>query len=364
MYKKLPSKLLQLVNSVTVACSIFLLLFIVEAKEISAASKDRPVVVAIAEMQEMAPINWYPGTVISRAQTEVSAEVEGKLTYSVEIGAQLTKGEVIAKIDPEILEQEKYAAAAETQRVKAKLVFLKKEVKRLQRLAKQNNAAQSQLEQSSSDLAAAKSELAAANAQEILAKKRLQRCVITAPFEGVITRHMLEAGEWADSGAVVAVMIDTSRLEVKSWVPVSVLPFVKTGVNLDLDIYKQESKAVVRVVVPATDSQSRLYELRITPERQDLHVGQSVRVAVPAALPQKVLAVPRDALVLRRNSISVFRVNNENVAESLLVITGIASEEMIEVKGELQPGDRVVIRGGERLRDGLSVIVQALETLP
>ena len=364
MYKKLPSKLLQLVNSVTVAFGFFLLLFIVEAKELSAASKERPVVVVIAEMQEMAPINWYPGTVISRAQTEVSAEVEGKLIYSVEVGAQLTKGEVIAKIDPEILEQEKYAAAAETQRVKAKLVFLKKEAKRLQRLAKQNNAAQSQLEQSSSDLAAAKSELAAANAQEILAKKRLQRCVITAPFAGVVTRRMLEAGEWADSGAIVAVIIDPGRLEVQGWVPVSILPFVKTGENLNLDIYKQVSQALVRVVVPATESQSRLYELRLTPERQDLHVGQSVRIAVPTALPQQVLTVPRDALILRRNSLSIFRINKEDIAERLLVTTGIASEDMIEVKGNLQPGDRVVIRGGERLRDGLSVIVQPLEALP
>jgi RND family efflux transporter MFP subunit len=363
MNKKLPNSFLQLVGSVVVVCSC-LVLFSIEAKELNAAPKARPVVVATVEMREMAPVNWYPGTVISRAQTEVSAEVEGKLTFSVEVGAQLAKGDVIAKLDPEILEQEKFAAAAETRRVKAKLVFLQKEVKRLQRLAKQNNAAQSQLEQSASDLAAAKSELAAANAQENLANKRLQRCVINAPFAGVITRRMLEAGEWASSGAVVAVMIDTGRLEVQSWVPVSVLPFVTTGANLDLDVYKQISQASVRVVVPATESQSRLYELRLTPERQDLHVGQSVRIAVPTALPQQVLAVSRDALVLRRNSISVFRINSEDLAENLLVTTGIASEDMIEVKGNLQPGDRVVIRGGERLRDGLSVIVQPLEILP
>ena len=122
--------------------------------ELVAAPKSRPVVVATAEMLEMAPLNWYPGTVVSRAQTEVPAEVEGRLVFIAEVGARLTSGDVLATIDADILEQESRAAAAEVKQIEARLVFLKKAVKRFQRLARQNNAAQSQLEESTADLAA------------------------------------------------------------------------------------------------------------------------------------------------------------------------------------------------------------------
>lgn len=342
-----------------------LVLLIIGAKQPGAAPGVRPVVVASAEMRTMSPLSWYPGTVISRAQTEVPAEVAGRLIYVAEEGDRLAGGDTVAKIDTEIMQQENRIAIAETNRVQARLVFLEKEVMRLQRLAKQNNAAQSQLEQSTADLAAARSELEAAKARANLARRHLQQCVIKAPFDAVVTRRLLEAGEWADSGAAIAVLINTKQLDIQSWVPVSVLPFVNTGSKIALDISAQLSAGTVRVSVPATDSRSRLYELRITPfGEQNLNVGQSVRVAIPTAFPQQVLAVPRDALVLRRNSISVFRITDKNVAEKIPVTTGIASGDMIEIKSGLQPGDRVVIRGGERLRDGLTVTVQPLSDLP
>lgn len=337
---------------------------IIGAKQLGAAPGARPVVVASAEVRTLSPLSWYPGTVVSRAQTEVPAEVEGRLVYVAEEGDRLAGGDTVAKIDTEIMEQENRVAIAETKRVQARLVFLEKEVRRLQRLAKQNNAAQRQLEQSTADLAAARSELEAAKARARLARKHLQQCVIKAPFDAVVTRRLLEAGEWADSGAAVAVLVNTGQLDIQSWVPVSVLPFVSTGSKIDLDISGQSSPGIVRVSVPATDSKSRLYELRITPGPQKLNVGQSVRVAIPTALPQPVLAVPRDALVLRRNSISVFRITEKNVAENVPVATGIASGDLIEIKSGLQPGDRVVIRGGERLRNGLSVTIQPLSDLP
>jgi len=49
--------------------------------------------------------------------------------------------------------------------------------------------------------------------------------------------------------------------------------------------------------------------------------------------------------------------DDENNARRLNVAVGIGSENMIEVKGPIQPGDRVVIRGNERLREGQAIEV-------
>jgi len=71
-----------------------------------------------------------------------------------------------------------------------------------------------------------------------------------------------------------------------------------------------------------------------------------------------VTVIPRDSLVLRRSGVSVFRILDDNTAERVKVTTGMAEGDLIEVQGDIQPGDRVVIRGGERLRAGQEVEVR------
>jgi multidrug efflux pump subunit AcrA (membrane-fusion protein) len=73
------------------------------------------------------------------------------------------------------------------------------------------------------------------------------------------------------------------------------------------------------------------------------------------AIAKEVLAVPRDALILRREGTSVFRVNDDMTAEQINVITGLGDGSHIEVMGELSAGDRVITRGAERLSSGDSV---------
>ncbi len=68
--------------------------------------------------------------------------------------------------------------------------------------------------------------------------------------------------------------------------------------------------------------------------------------------------VPRDALVLRANASRVYRINDDELAEPVDVVLGNADGKWIEVSGDLTAGDRVVIRGGERLRPGQKVTTQ------
>lgn len=319
---------------------------------------EKPVVVAEATLRELAPVNWYTGTIISRERAKLAAEVSGRLLWVAEVGAQVDKGATVARIDGALMKEDLAERQADIARIRARLQFLEKETSRLQRLTKQNNAAQSQLEKTMSELASARSELKAAQARERRTAQQLERTDLRAPFSGVVTERLLRAGEWADDGSAVVAMTDPDLLEVQSWVSVSALPFIKMQSTLKLVIGGEAWQGTVRTLVPVGDQRSRLYELRISlPERQ-WNVGESVRIAVPTAQAREVLAVPRDALVIRRNSISLFRVDDDLVARQVPVTTGIASGAFIEVQGDLKAGDRVVIRGGERLRDGQPVTIQ------
>jgi len=84
-------------------------------------------------------------------------------------------------------------------------------------------------------------------------------------------------------------------------------------------------------------------------------VGDAAKVMVPSAAPRDVLAVPRDALVLREENTYLFKVDGKNVATRVAVETGTSEGAMVEVHGPVKPGDRVIVRGAERLEAGQKV---------
>jgi SOS-response transcriptional repressor LexA len=105
-----------------------------------------------------------------------------------------------------------------------------------------------------------------------------------------------------------------------------------------------------------------MIEVRISLNESDWVIGSAVRVALPEAKPVQVVAVPRDALILRQNSTYLFKVNGDDTVEQVTVTTGIGSGALIEVNGDVHDGDLVVVRGGETLRPGQAVMIAKDET--
>jgi multidrug efflux pump subunit AcrA (membrane-fusion protein) len=153
---------------------------------------------------------------------------------------------------------------------------------------------------------------------------------------------------------------------VQAWIPVGSLPYLQVGNLLKVVADSETTHGEVSAIVPVGDDRSRLFELRITLKESLWKPGKTLRVMVPSANEKEVIAVHRDALVLRRDGIYVFRINKDNIAERVLVQTGIASGPLIEVIGNILPNDQIVTRGGERLRSGQpvtqSVMTQSVKT--
>jgi hypothetical protein len=78
-------------------------------------------------------------------------------------------------------------------------------------------------------------------------------------------------------------------------------------------------------------------------------------VSIPTSDSRQALTVPRDALVLRPEGQSVFIIDADNMAQQVQVTVGIGQGDRIEILGTVSPGDRVVIRGNERLQPGQPV---------
>ena len=316
-----------------------------------------PVVVAEAERRMLAPVTWYPGTVISRNQARVAAEVEGRLEWVAEIGTAIAEGGLLARLDDALLQQSLAEGEAAVARERARLTYLDGQVKRLETLVTQNTATRSRLDEAVAERDIARSELLAAHARVALTRERLERTRIKAPFGGIVTERVRQSGEWAKSGESVVRIVDAGALEVQTWIPIAALAFVEEGSELVLRTNPSDTTGRVRTIVPVGDNRSRLYELRLRiAAGEPWPVGQDVRVAIPTAAARQVTAIPRDALVLRRGGAAVYRVDAQGLAERVAVTPGVAQGALIEVDG-ISPGDRVVIRGGERLRPGQPVKV-------
>ncbi|UCE90197.1 MAG: efflux RND transporter periplasmic adaptor subunit [Pseudomonadota bacterium] len=334
------------------------------AAEAKAGPPPAPVVVADAVRRELAPFTWYAGAVISKNDARMAAEVAGRLVWVADVGTHVGAGEIVARLDDALLKRQVAEQEAAVASHTARLKFLNKDVTRLSRLAKQNNAAQSQLDQAIADRGVSRADLAAAKARVEYTREQLSRTEMRAPFDGVVAERFKQAGEWSDSGKEVVRLVDPGTLEIQTRVPVGTLAQVTLGSELQTRGNKREDIAKVQSIVPVGDDRSRLYELRLAPAAGDWSAGQTVRVAIPTAAAREVIAIPRDALVLRRDGIRVFRVKEDNTAEVVIVSTGVASGELIEVQGGIRAGDRVVVRGGERLRPGQPVAVRPDGTQP
>ncbi len=349
-------------NSAALVFSIAILLFLcvcalspstAQAQGFGAA----PVVVATAERRALAPVAWYPAKLIPRRQAQVSAEAAGRIEHIVEVGSVVEAQDEVARIDDTLAAQQLIEDEAEVASSQARLGYLDAEVRRLERLLGQQIETRSRLDAAIQDREVGRNELRAARARLDTTLERLARHRVRAPFAGKVVERSARTGEWAQNGQAMVHLIDTDSLEVQAYAPLAALELVSENDDLPIKGASFEALAKVRAIVPvAAEDRLGIYEVRLAIELPGLGIGQNVQVALPTALAREVVAIPRDALVVRRNGTSVFRIDDDNKAERVEVTTGIADGDLIEVDG-IANGDRVVIRGSERLRSGQSVEV-------
>ena len=312
-----------------------------------------------AKMTQMAPTMQVAGTVVSRSDAFLSAEVDGRLIEVADVGSRVAAGDVVARIEDTRLRLRAQELQAEIARAEARLGFLNAELVRFERLAETNLAARSQIEQTRSERDVAAADLRVMTSRLNQVEDQLDRTRITAPFPGVVAERVAQAGERVAAGTRVVRLVNPDSLEVVARAPLNYFRFVQPGDELGVSAADEEFTAPLRTVVSVGDEARHVFELRLDLEAYAyLPVGQTVRVTIPTANVREVLAVPRDALVLRGDGVAVFVIDEDNRAQRIRVVTGIGSGDWIEVNGPIREGDKVVIRGNERLRAGQEVRVR------
>lgn len=330
------------------------------------AEEAAPKVVSVnaVQKQTVAPQMMVSGQVYSRSLSNLSAGVDGQLEWIAEAGQQVAAGAVLAKLDPTPLKLRSNELQAQLKRSEINAVRLNKELSRAQTLVTKQLISQTQLDQvqADRDLALADVELNRASLAQV--QDQLSRAVVTAPFAGVVSQRHHQRGEEVSRGEALIQLVSLTDLEIRVFAPLAYAPFIAPGQNLLVYQQQGQTELTLSSVIPVSDVRSQTFEARLAVNAKNaanFQVGQLVSVALPTATAQLSTVVHRDALVLGKEQHAVFLVQQAKdggkKVKRLAVKVGQGQGEWLQVDAELQPGDLLVVRGADTLKDGEAVRV-------
>ena len=308
-----------------------------------------------ARIVKMAPKSVLPGTVVSLNDSQLASEVEGRIASVAEVGTIVPKGGVVARIDNSLAGMQLASDKASVERLDAQVRFDRDQAQRMESLFTQNAIAKSTRDQavSTRDMDAA----ALAQAEAALKKSQYQfdHSAIRAPFPGRVAARLINPGEYATTGKPIVRLVDIGETEISVQIPIETAGYLHEQLPVTVEIEGKRATAKVRTIVPVGDVSSRTIEVRLTLPADAGFVGDAAKVFIPSAPAHNAVAVPRDALVLREDNTYVFKVDKKGVAQRVAVETGAEEGPFVEVKGPVAPGEKVIVRGAERLEAGQKV---------
>jgi RND family efflux transporter MFP subunit len=301
--------------------------------------------------------SWIPGSIVSRSDARVASVIAGRVTWIADVGTRVAQGEALARLDDTMPRLRVEDLRAQVARARAQQQVNSSQLDRFNRLAATQVVSASQLDDARAQREMSSDDLTRAEAQLRQAQYDIEQSVIRAPFPGMVTERFIQRGEYLQLGAATVRLVNTIDVEARATAALDLAGHVHPGQTVTVRDHGVQKSGHVRTVVPVGDDRSRQFEVRVTLNSPEWLVGAPVEVSLPSSTERAAVTVPRDALVIRQNHSYVLRVTRANTVEELDVTPGAGIADAVEVSGPLSPGDRLVIRGGERLAAGQAVRV-------
>ena len=330
-------------------------------------------VVLVSPVEQVTLFEEVPltGTVVSPRIAELSTEVSGIVAaIEVELGDRVRIGDEILRLDSEIESLTLEAARADSERARWELKDAERRLKDAEALGKVQSLSASEVESLAAEVRIDGAELARYRAEQQREAARLQRHSLKAPFGGIISRKLVEQGEWIQPGEAVVELVALDGLRVDFQVPQSVYPKLDDHSSLRIRLNARPGETFsgrIETIVPVTDPVSRTFLLRaaLADSKVKLAPGMSASAVLRLDTGQQGVVVPRDALIRYPDGrITVWMVvqdDGETRVSEHPVQTGLTFNGKVAVSGGLTPGTLVVVQGNEALRDRQSVTVRHAE---
>ncbi|TAK87914.1 MAG: efflux RND transporter periplasmic adaptor subunit [Betaproteobacteria bacterium] len=302
-----------------------------------------------------------PGEVRARYETRLSFRLPGQmLARKVEVGERVRAGQTVAALDARDAQLAESSAKAQLAQAQSQAALAEADLGRFTELRAKNFISQAEYDRREAQARQAHEQAAAARAQASQAANQVAYALLTAPHSGVITAIEAEAGQVLAAGQTVARLARPEELEVAVNVPEHRLAAFRKAGEYEVRLWSAPGKSYhgrLRELSPVADPASRTYSARISLLDEDgsFAIGMTAELRVRTdteAAPQ----IPLSALFHRDGKPAVW-VMDEDRVRLTEVTTGEVNGNAVAIVAGLEPGQRVVSAGVQRLEDGQRVVL-------
>jgi membrane fusion protein, multidrug efflux system len=320
-----------------------------------------PVEVAEARQDPLSVRLTSVGSLEADNVVEVRPETSGTVAaIAVDEGDAVRRGQVLVRLDAREPAAELAAAEAAVSRLATELDNLETRLERNRGLFDKGAISRQTLDDLESGRAAAAARLREAEAQRDLAARRLEKSVLTAPFAGRVGQRSVYPGDYVQEGDALFALVDDDPLKVEFSVPEQYVGRLEPGTPVTVMVRSlpgERFEGRVVFIGPRIDPASRTASLKAAVPNADgrLRPGQFADVELELERRENALVVPEAAVVPRGGENFVFVVAPDGTAGERRVELGQRESGRVEVRAGVRAGERVVVAGQQRLRDGTPV---------
>jgi membrane fusion protein, multidrug efflux system len=312
------------------------------------------VVVAEAKRQPIAETLALVGTLAANEFIEVKSEMEGTIAeIRFDEGQPVKKSDLLIRLDDS-------KVASSLAEAEANLKLSTATFERAQELSRGKLIPQQEYDQAASIFQAHKAAVE-------LRRRLLQETHILAPFAGITGARKVSPGQVIAKDTVLTWLVDLSIVKAEFNVPERFLSEVKIGQPIQLAVAaypKQKFQGEVYFLAPQVDPDMRtlLLKARIPNAEHQLKPGMFANLDLTLTLRQEATVIPESALLSQGNRTSVYVIDDASNAQLRPVKVGLRIPDHIEILSGLQPGEKVVAEGIQKVRPGGAVKSAAPES--
>ncbi len=288
------------------------------------------------------------GSLHSDESVMLAPEVAGRVAaIPFAEGKRVNAGDVILKLDDSLVR-------AELADVEARFKLAKANMDRANELARTGNVTERARDEAASSFGVA-------SAAVELAKVRLSKTTITAPFSGVVGIRNTSVGAYLAVGTQVVNLEKIDPLKVDFSVPEIYLANIGVGQEVEVSVDAIANRTfvgIIQAIDPMVDVNGRSLSIRARLPNPEgvLRPGLFARINIKGLVERNVVMVPESAIVPRAGETFIFRIENGRAVESKVKLGERRAGQVAIVEG-LPINATVVTAGHQRLRDGSIVDV-------
>ncbi|MEL7310982.1 MAG: efflux RND transporter periplasmic adaptor subunit [Pseudomonadota bacterium] len=338
---------------------------------------------SVSKSTEYVSQQRFSGRVEAGRSSQLGFELGGELSdVTVDDGALVRQGDVLARLDAARLRAARDAAEAALQQAQAQATLSAATYERVSEARKFDGVSQQELDEALELKRRTEAAQLSAQAQLDRILVDLRKTELRAPYDALVVSRMADEGQVLGAGQAVLGIQELAALEVRLGVTTDALERIAVDDEVRLDIAGEGVMAMVTAVVPRLDSRTRAVDVRLQlPERAAARVGDVAELKFESRISLDGFWVPLDALtegargvwhvlaiadgtgVLSRDS--QLETGATHVLERRPVEILHYDEARVYVRGALEDGDEIVAEGLQRVVAGQGVRVgQPLDFVP